>query len=118
MSIPFVKHTLSWPQLEIRQAANGNVLVVEDNSQGCEQDDFLAMRQRVETIVGTSFNAPKNLEFQHGAVGKGPMFSNGRPRAGFVEGGEGLYQVVAHPGVILAPVLARLTAQDIQRMKT
>ena len=114
----FVEHILSWPELEIRQAANGDVLVVEEHYQSCEQDDFRAMRQRVETTIGKSFNAPRDLGFQHGAIGERPMFLDGRPRAGFVEGIAGLYQVVAHPGVILAPVLGRLTAQDIQRIET
>ncbi len=41
------------------------------------------------------------------------MFSDGLPRLGFVAEIDGLYVAVGHPGVILAPLLGRLAAEEI-----
>lgn len=41
------------------------------------------------------------------------MTSDGRPLCGYVEGIDGLFALVAHPGVILAPFLGRRCAQSV-----
>lgn len=42
-----------------------------------------------------------------------PMTSDGRPLCGYVEGIDGLFALVAHPCVILAPFLGRRCAQSV-----
>ncbi|WP_312835883.1 amino acid oxidase [Comamonas sp.] len=41
------------------------------------------------------------------------MTSDDRPLCGYVEGIDGLFALVAHPGVILAPFLGRRCAQSV-----
>ncbi|MNH48343.1 hypothetical protein D3C79_1121240 [compost metagenome] len=42
-----------------------------------------------------------------------PKTNDGLPLRTFLPGFEGLYVAVAHPGVILAPLLGRLASEDI-----
>jgi hypothetical protein len=46
-------------------------------------------------------------------VGDRPIFADGLPRRGFLPQVDGLYIAVGHPGVILAPLIGRLTAEEI-----
>ena len=42
-----------------------------------------------------------------------PLAATGMPIRGFTPGIDGLYAVIAHPGVMLAPCLGRLAAEEI-----
>ena len=104
---------LSFPELEIRQATDRTVLVVEDFYSGCEEINFSTLRLRVKDVLHEYFVMPGDFEFSHGAVGHRPMFSDGLPRRGFAQHVNGLYLLVGHPGIILAPLLSRLAAEEI-----
>jgi len=41
------------------------------------------------------------------------MFADGLPRLGFLQQVEKLYVAAGHPGVILAPLIGRLAAEEI-----
>ena len=109
----FISNVLSFPELEIRQAEDRTVLIVEDFHAGCEDRDFDALRLRVKDVLHDWLSVPDDLEFSYGAVGHRPVFSDGLPRSGFAQYVEGLYFLVGHPGIILAPLLSRLAARQI-----
>ncbi len=109
----FISNVLSFPELEIRQAADQTVLIVEDFHAGCEDRNFRALRLRVNDVLHDYLSVPGDLEFSYGAVGHRPVFSDGLTRSGFAQNVEGLYLLVGHPGIILAPLLSRLAAQQI-----
>jgi len=46
-------------------------------------------------------------------IGERPVFSDGLPRLGLLSEVGNLYLTVGHPGVILAPLIGRMTAQEI-----
>lgn len=109
----FLNHVLSFPELEIRQAVDRTVLVAEEFHPGCEDLAFSDLRLRVNDVLHEYFAMPQNFAFSHGAVGFRPMFSDGLPRRGFVPNVTGLYWLAGHPGIILAPLLGRLAAEEI-----
>ena len=114
----FLHNILSFPELEIRQAPDYTVLVVEDFHPDCEQMDFKLLRLRVAEVLHETFVMPDAFQFSCGAVGQRPMFSNGLPGRGFVPNVGGLYLMVGHPGIILAPLLSRLAAEEILSYKS
>lgn len=109
----FLRNILSSPEIEVRQAPDHTVLVVEDFYSGCEEMDFKLPRLRVTQVLDETFVMPEAFAFSHGAVGSRPVFANGLPRTGFVQDVAGLYLLVAHPGIILAPLLSRLAAEEL-----
>ena len=109
----FICNILSFPELEIRQAADRTVLVVEDFHPGCEEMNYSVPRLRITDVLHEYFVVPESFEFGDGEVGHRPMFSDGLPRIGFVQNIGGLYLIVGHPGIILAPLLSRLAAGEI-----
>lgn len=97
------------PDLEVRQTNDGSLVVAEDFS-GEEPDD--AGRRVLETIRAI-FDLKGAVSLRSAVAGARPMPDGGIPLAGFAGGIEGLYLAVAHPGVILAPLLGRRAADTI-----
>ncbi len=85
------------------------VAVVGAGIAGASSAFYLAQRG----VEVQYFVVPNDFAFTDGAVGCRPTFSDGLPRRGFAENVEGLYFVVAHPGVILGPLVSRLAAEEI-----
>jgi len=56
---------------------------------------------------------PEGTGLKSAEVGERPVFSDGMPRFGFLPGIGNLFLAVGHPGVILAPLIGRLTAEQI-----
>ncbi len=111
----FLTNIISCPELEVRQAVDGSVLVVAEFYPGCEEENFSKLRNRASTVMNEYLRLPDDITFQSGVVGQRPMLSNGLPGRGFTKEVRGLYCLVGHPGVILAPLLGREAAEEITR---
>ena len=105
----FVRGIVCGPDLEVRQANDGSLVIAEDFS---DEEPDQAGRRTLETIART-FHATGNISFVSAVVGLRPIPAGEMPLAGFAGGVDGLYLAVAHPGVILAPLLGRRAAETI-----
>ena len=85
-----------------------------------EADDPLTAKtlgEEAKRRLQNALTGLKNLQLVGCAVGKRPIPAQGKPLVGPVEGVEGLYTAVAHPGVILAPTIADQIA-DMMRQRS
>ncbi|MDR5661781.1 FAD-dependent oxidoreductase [Burkholderia cenocepacia] len=74
-----------------------------------------ALAERTATAISALFAERPTLTPLSAKSALRPMTSDGVPLNGFLPGVAGVYAVVAHPGVILAPWLGRLAAKTIMK---
>ncbi|PIF77488.1 glycine/D-amino acid oxidase-like deaminating enzyme [Variovorax sp. 54] len=107
-----IRHLICAQDMELRPALGGGLVSAAD----CPEDgepglSALATQtgNAIAHLLGTA-TTPSLLSIN--AVQR-PMTADGRPLCGAVGNIEGLYAVVAHPGVILAPLLGRRCAEAV-----
>lgn len=109
---PCIRRILRGPELEIRQALDGHLIAAEcmpDNGEaglpGLGREVATAARR----VLGLG-DTPTVLSCK---AGNRAIPDHGFPVCGPLPGAPGCYVMVAHPGVILAPFLARMAAAEI-----
>jgi glycine/D-amino acid oxidase-like deaminating enzyme len=110
---PFLGRILCGPGLEIRQADDHSLIVATSYVNGSEENSPEAIARRVLERINRCFAVPGAVVLRQAVVGHRPIFADGFPRLGFLPQVEGAYIAVGHPGVILAPLLGRLAAEDL-----
>lgn len=109
---PFIRHILDGPRVEVRQSLDKTVFIAK--SWHADTDDTPSIvGERYLSVLTEEFHLPSPLSLLSAEIGNRPTFENSLPRLGFLPEVEGLYLAVGHPGLILAPYLARLAARDI-----
>ncbi|MEK2601841.1 FAD-dependent oxidoreductase [Burkholderia arboris] len=107
-----VSHLLYGQDLEVRVGPSGGLLSAADPPD--EGDSGLdALAARTALAISSLFADPPALTPVSVKSAPRPMTNDGSPINGFLTGVAGVYAVVAHPGVILAPRLGRLAANAI-----
>ncbi|WP_235580845.1 FAD-binding oxidoreductase [Pseudorhodoferax sp. Leaf265] len=109
-----LRHLICAQEMELRPALGGGLVAAADYPEDGESGlPILAARtgDAIAHLFGM-WAAPDLLSIR---VAQRPMTADGRPLCGGVGEIEGLYALVAHPGVILAPVLGRRCAESILR---
>lgn len=109
-----LRHLICAQEMELRPALGGGLVAAADYPEDGESGlPILAARtgDAIAHLFGM-LAAPDLLSIR---VAQRPMTADGRPLCGGVGNIEGLYALVAHPGVILAPVLGRRCAESILR---
>lgn len=112
-SRPVVKRILRGPRLEIRQAGDNTLLVAKSYVDDGTANGPEALGARMLAVMKEELNLPADVVLTSASVGQRPIFADGMPRLGFLPGIDGLYIAAGHPGVILAPLIGRLTAEEI-----
>jgi glycine/D-amino acid oxidase-like deaminating enzyme len=110
---PFLGRILCGPGLEIRQADDRSLIVATSYVDGTEENSPDAIGRRVLDRINRRFAIQGAIVPLQAVVGHRPFFADGFPRLGFLPQVEGAYVAVGHPGVILAPLLGRLAAEEL-----
>lgn len=105
-------HLLCAADHELRPRLGGGLLLAADMPiEGETGLDSLARQCLADTQA--LFKIPAGLALRSARAVQRPMTADSMPVRGFLPGVDGLYAAIAHPGVMLAPWLGRLAAQDI-----
>lgn len=107
-----LRHLICAQEMELRPSLVGGLVCPADYPENGE-NGFPALAARTGDAIAHLFGitaAPSLLSIN---AAQRPMTANGRPLCGYVGKIEGLYALVAHPGVILAPLLGRLCAEAV-----
>ncbi|AYG58509.1 NAD(P)/FAD-dependent oxidoreductase [Rhizobium jaguaris] len=110
---PFLNHILRGPDLEVRQRPDHSLLSAASCRGDSEENGPVAIGHRVLDVMRRKLALPDGVELQRAVIGYRPVFADGFPRLGFLPGADGIYVAVAHPGIILAPLLGRLAMEEI-----
>ncbi|MDO1584574.1 NAD(P)/FAD-dependent oxidoreductase [Rhizobium oryzicola] len=108
-----IRQIVCGPDLEVRQTLDGEVFSAEGYIDDTPLNGPQAIARQVHANIIRQFPGLGQIHLRSVDVGYRPMLDDGMPRVGFVPGVEKLYVAVGHPGVILAPLVARLAAREI-----
>lgn len=110
---PLINHILRGPRLEIRQANDGTLLVAKSYiADGVENGAHL-IGERMLAVIKEELVLPEGVTLKSAEIGERPVFPDGLPRFGFIPEIDNLFLAAGHPGVILAPLIGRLTSEQI-----
>jgi glycine/D-amino acid oxidase-like deaminating enzyme len=110
---PFLNRILRGPDLEVRQRPDHSLVAAASYRGDSEENGPTAIGHRMLDVMKRKLALPEGVELRQATVGYRPVFADGFPRLGFLPGADGIYVAVAHPGVILAPLLGRLAMEEI-----
>ncbi len=100
-------------QLEVRETADGHLLVPWEYDGQTSQQDLDRAGKRALGQLRASFSGTGDVELVSVRVGARPMPADGSPVIGPVPTATGAYLAVMHSGVTLAPTVGRLVAREI-----
>jgi glycine/D-amino acid oxidase-like deaminating enzyme len=101
------------PDMELRSLGAGRFLAVTSAPDPKDPQAGKAVAQAQVEALRDLFPVAGQVRAVAVKTGQRPLPADGRPRAGRVATVEGLYVMVGHPGVILAPVMAASLCDQI-----
>jgi glycine/D-amino acid oxidase-like deaminating enzyme len=108
-----VRTLLATPDLELRQAADGMLLVALAHHGEVTQDDLRAAGHRALARVRALLHGAEGVRLVSARIGWRPVPVDGEPVLGPVPGTGGAYLAVLHSGVSLGAAVGRLVAQEV-----
>lgn len=110
---PVIHHILRGPRLEIRQASDGSLLVAKSYVPNGDEAGLQLIGRTVLDVMRDELDLPDDVTLKSADIGERPVFADGLPRMGFLPEVDNLYLAVGHPGLILGPLIGRMTADAI-----
>lgn len=107
-----VRTLVATPDLEVREAADGQLLVAAGYDGEIDQDGLRRAGEMMRRRLTATFDA-QDVNLVSVRLGARPMPADGLPIIGPVPGVGGAYLAVMHSGVTLAPAAGRLIASEI-----
>lgn len=103
---------LSGPQFEIRQSSNGTLTLAEDYP---ASGDAALNDLATDALgaIGEAFRWAEKPRLQGVSAAARPVTGDGWPMVGWLPEPSGIYVALAHPGVMLAPWIGRVAAEEI-----
>jgi glycine/D-amino acid oxidase-like deaminating enzyme len=113
-----VRTLVASPQLEVREASDGHLLLAAAYHHEANQDDLSRTAQQLlsrltATFTSAADTAAPDIRLVSARLAARPMPADGLPVIGRLPGIAGVYIAVMHSGVTLAPVAARFIAAEI-----
>lgn len=110
---PLIARVLDGPDLNVRQAPDGRLVVAADFGGSPLPNDPDAEAQRLLACLKARFRGGDAIEKERITIGLRPMPADGLPAVGFAPDVDGLYIAVMHSGITLAPAVGRFAAMEI-----
>ena len=108
-----VRTLVATPHIEVRQTADGRLLVAAGYQGEVDQQDLRRAGEAVRRRLVSTFRGADDVRLDDVRLGARPMPVDGLPVIGPVSGVRGAYVAVMHSGVTLAPAVARLVADEV-----
>jgi glycine/D-amino acid oxidase-like deaminating enzyme len=108
-----VRTLVSNTQVEVREAADGRLLVAADYNGEASQDALNRTARKMLSRLTATFTGTEDVQLLEVRLGIRPMPADGLPIIGPLPGIGGTYVAVMHSGVTLAPAVGRLVATEL-----
>ncbi|MGO4310749.1 NAD(P)/FAD-dependent oxidoreductase [Pseudomonas sp. KB_15] len=104
---------VSSSEMEARQAGARTLIAAENYIDDTQENGPVAIGLRALKAIRAELNGAESIELRSVAVGWRPIPDDRLPIVGPMSQYGGLYIMSAHPGLTLAPTLARLFSQEL-----
>ena len=112
MEKPLVCHILSGPDFELRHSADGSLLAAERYpDEG--KEGLAALAVHLMEVLRDQFGGVGKMHLLSVEAAFRPVPKTGWPCIGSLPGIKGIYVAVAHPGIVFAPLMGRIVAEEI-----
>jgi glycine/D-amino acid oxidase-like deaminating enzyme len=101
------------PGLHIRQTAEGRIVAGTDFAGADHEGDAENLAADLQRKVEAMVKGAEGLGLDFLTIGHRPTPADGFPAVGRPRGRDGLYTIITHSGVTLAPALGRFAAEEI-----
>ena len=109
---PILRGIVLAPKVHLRQCVDGRIVVGWEFSGGSAPDDPNCEAEKL-IDAARKMLVDGDLYLERFTLGIRPIPADGLPVIGPVSGLPGLYLAVMHSGITLAPLVGRLTAEEI-----
>lgn len=110
-----VRTLVATPRLEVREAADGRLLIAADYQGEVHEQDLQRTGEEMLRRLRGTFQGADDVRLEGVRIGARPMPVDGLPVIGPIPGAPGAYVAVMHSGVTLAPAVAPLVAAEVVR---
>ena len=109
---PRINHVIWGDRIHMKQQSDGRVIIGEVFSESWSERDPSVI---AEQMLGEARrHLPEvDLVIEHTTVGLRPIPKDGMPIVGAADSPDGLYIAVMHSGITLAPIVGRMTADEM-----
>lgn len=107
-----LRHIICAQEMELRPSVGGGLFSAADYPEDGE-NGFSALAAFTGDTIAHLCGSPVAPPLLSISAAQRPMTTDGRPLCGYVGKIEGLFALVAHPGVILAPLLGPRCAESV-----
>jgi glycine/D-amino acid oxidase-like deaminating enzyme len=108
-----VRTLVAAPHTEVREAADGRLLVAADYQGEVDERDLQRVGEQMLRRLVSTFHDADDVRLDSVRLGVRPVPVDGLPIIGPVPGVGGAYVAVMHSGVTLAPAVASLVAAEV-----
>lgn len=108
-----VDRIVSGPQMEVRHGSDGRLWCAEDYVDDTPANSPNVIAAKAMATITGALRRSEGLALESVDVGIRPIPADDLPIVGFTPQLSGLYAVIMHAGVTLAPVVGRLAANEI-----
>jgi len=108
-----VRRIMASPTFEVRQPSAGLLLAAEDYIDDSAENGPGAVARRTFAELGRQLRGGDTLHIEDASAGVRPMPRDDLPIVGRIPSLPGLYVAVMHAGIVMAPVIGRLAAEEI-----
>lgn len=108
-----VRAILSFPEMEIRQVADGSLLAAEDYVDDTPGNQPLEIALRTARTIQDRLHGIASIEPEVACVGFRPVPADDVPIIGYLPRSQRVYVCAMHPGVTLAAGVGRLASEEI-----
>lgn len=110
--IKLIKHMLYGQDIELRPDLKEGLVSAADYPENGE-DGLMELAERTLATISEMFTPAPNLSLLSVSASYRPKTEGGVPLCKFLTGVTGLYAVISHPGIMLAPSLGELATKEI-----
>ena len=109
---PVLNHVIWGDRIHIKQQDDGRLIIGEIFSEGEAEPDQMAIVETMLGAVGACLPGI-DIEIERTTIGMRPIPKDGMPIVGHPAGIDSLYVAVMHSGITLAPIIGRMSAEEV-----
>jgi glycine/D-amino acid oxidase-like deaminating enzyme len=101
------------PEFHVKQDKRGSLVAGSDFSGGFDENDVEGEAHRLFNKVTASISGAEPAQLKFHTITERPTPADGLPMIGRLSGTDGVYLVITHSGITLAPAIGQFVAEEV-----